>query len=143
MVCVFIDPYVNWEAYRHNETWWSEEFAIFSPSFQADCVVNRNTGMPSYGQNVWRRGRRRNTEGKKWRAGLQRMNICVVHLALCTPGLSGFSVDCWILKPAHILPETVVSAALRFSSKGYNTGSQLFQTSHKYFLYCSDMAVKI
>ena len=27
--CVFIDPYLHWAVYRHNETWWSEESAIF------------------------------------------------------------------------------------------------------------------
>ena len=70
------------------------------------------------GQNVWRRGRRRNTEGKKWRAGLKRMNISMDHLALCTQGLTGLSIESWRLKPAHILLETVVSAALRFASKG-------------------------
>ena len=53
-----------------------------------------------------------------WRAGLQCMNISVDHLALCTPGLAGFSVESWRLKPAHILLETVVSAALRLASKG-------------------------
>ena len=55
---------------------------------------------------------------KKWRAGLQCMNISADHLALCTPGLTGFNVESWMLKPARILLETVVSAALRFASKG-------------------------
>ena len=38
----------------------------------------------------------------------------------CTvyPRTHGFSVESWRLKPAHTLPETVVSAALRFASKG-------------------------
>ena len=26
---VFIDPYLHWAAYRHSETWWSEESAVF------------------------------------------------------------------------------------------------------------------
>ena len=63
----------------------------FSPSFEADCAVDRNSRTPRYGQNVWRRGRRRNTERKKWRAGLKRMNISMDHLALCTQGLTGLS----------------------------------------------------
>ena len=43
------------------------------------------------------------------------MNISMDHLALCTPGLTGFSVESWRLKPAHFLLETVVSAALKFA----------------------------
>ena len=57
---------------------------------------------------------------RKWRAGLQRLKISIAmdHLALCTPGLTGFSVEIWRLKPTNILLETVVSAALIFASKG-------------------------
>ena len=33
-------------------------------SFFTESTVDRNTRTPRYGQNVWRRGRRRNTEGK-------------------------------------------------------------------------------
>ena len=55
------------------------------------------------------------------------MNISMDHLALCTPGLTGFSVKSWRLKSAHILLETVVSAALRFASKGRRRGSSTFK----------------
>ena len=81
-------------------------------------MVDQNKRAPRYGQNVWRRGRGRKTEEKKRRARHQRMNISTDHLVLCTLGLIGFSVESWMLKPAHIPPETMVSAALRFASKG-------------------------
>ena len=55
---------------------------------------------------------------KKWRAGLQRRNISMDYPELCTLGLTGFGVESWRLKPAHILLETVVSAALRLASEG-------------------------
>ena len=77
---------------------------IFSPSFEADCAVDRNSRTPRYGQNVWRRGRRRSTEGKKWCAGLKRMSMSMDHLAPCTQGLTRLSVESCRLKPAHILP---------------------------------------
>ena len=35
------------------------------------------------------------------------MTISMDHLALCTPGLTGSSVESWRFKPAHILQETV------------------------------------
>ena len=90
--CVFLDTYLHWAAYRHNETcrfcyvrWLSVEITT--------CFRR---------QNVWRRGRRRNSEDKKWCAGLQRWNI-VTTLALCKQGLSEFSVASWRLKQAHVL----------------------------------------
>ena len=46
------------------------------------------------------------------------MSISMDHLAPCTQGLTGLSVESWRLKLAHILLETVVSAAQRFASKG-------------------------
>ena len=84
-------------------------------------------GLTGFSVEIWRYGMGKmycvGEEGetpkeKKWRAGLQRMNISMDHLALCTPGLTGFSVEIWRLEPAHILLETVVSAAQRFASKG-------------------------
>ena len=80
-----------------------------------------------YGQNVWRRGRMRNTERKKWRAGLQRMGFSLDHLSLCTSGLTGFSVESWRLKPAAHSPRNRGFCCPKM------TGSQLFQTLYKYF----------
>ena len=41
------------------------------------------------------------------------MSISMDHLSPCTQELTGVSVESWRLKPAHILLETVVSAALK------------------------------
>ena len=71
-------------------------------------------------------GKKAKYRAKKWRAGLQRMNISMDHLALCTPGLTGFSVESWRLKPAHILLETVVSAAAVIR-KGRRRGGGTFK----------------
>ena len=54
----------------------------------------------------------------KEKSGVLGMNISMDQLAQCMQGLTGFSVESWRLKPAHILLETVVSADLRFASKG-------------------------
>ena len=54
--------------------------------------------MPRYGENVWRWGRRRNTERK---SGLLDFNAWIFfadHLALCTPGLTEFSAGSCRLK---------------------------------------------
>ena len=117
--CVFIDPYLHWGAYRHNETWWSEESAVFFHCLLRLIVRSIGTqGCQGMGKMYGVGEEGEIPKEKKWRAGLQRMNISMDHLALCTPGLTGFSVESWRLKPAHILLETVVSAALRFASKG-------------------------
>ena len=42
-----------------------------------------------------------------WRAELKRMTTSIDHLALCTPGLTEFSVESWRLKPVHVLLEAV------------------------------------
>ena len=111
---VFIDLCLNWVAYRPNETWWSEESAIFSHRHFRLIVRSIGTEGHQGMSKMYGVGEEGETpKEKKWRAALQRMNISVDHLVLCTPGLTGFSVESWRLKPAHILLETVVSAALR------------------------------
>ena len=104
----------------HNETWWSEESAIVfhrhlrlivrSIGTQGHQGMGKMYGVGEEGEIL---------KWKKWRAGLQGTNISMdPALALCTRGLTGFGVERWRLKPAHILLETVVSAALIFASKG-------------------------
>ena len=61
--CIFLNTkLLHRAAYRHNKTWWSKKNTrSFSSSFEADSAVDRNTRMPRNRQNVWHRGRRRNT----------------------------------------------------------------------------------
>ena len=87
--------------YRHNETWWSEESAVFFHRHlrlivrligtQGHQGVGKMYGVGEEGET---------TEGKKWRAGLKRMNISMDHLALYTQWFTGLSVESWRLKPA-------------------------------------------
>ena len=78
----------------------------------------RRAGQLVYVYKCMASGKKAKYRRKKWCAGFQRMNISMDHLAPCTPGLTGFSVESWRLKPAHILLKTVVCAALTFASKG-------------------------